>query len=328
MEIRKLCESWSQKTYRDGLSELNLSEDLMAQAMSLFEKLNILDIPMNGYSCEKLPKTEEARTGIQKTYSEIFHNEVEKDYFSPASYLIQIIVEGNRCKSDESKLIGAMARGLRTLTSLLREPDFAHYIKEILQEYDPDVSTNLNSKQDSTDHTDVLLNYGGTVYRIWLYQFSSRGLPHDIERLTGKRGELPNGIHLVCPLHTEAAIKYDTIRKKSVRLQCKLSDYQDRLKCCSPKANKKREGIVDQITKITDELNALAPVLEAEYSASVQELDVVCGWFFYSLPHIKRIASYINSNPSKMKYSEVVKLLSAPEHFVGSINVFEKGKTL
>lgn len=324
MEIRTLCESWSKKTYQDGLKEMNICDDLLTQATALFQQLNILTIPMDGYSCEKLPKTEEARSGIQKTYSEIFHNEVERGYFSPASYLVQIIIEGNRCNSDDGKLVGAMARGLRTLTSLLREPDFAGSLKQVLSEYDPNVTTNLNSKQDSTDHTDVLLNYKGAEFRIWLYQFSARGLPHDIERLTGKRGELPNGIHLVCPLHTEVAIDYDSMRKKSIRLQSKLSDYQMRYQDCSPKAKKRKEGLAIQIDKITDELNGLLPKMDSEYKATVQELDVEYGWFFYSLPHIKRIAAYINSDPGKMQYSDVLELLTAPERFVGAINIFEK----
>lgn len=324
MEIRKLCETWSKKSYGEELAEMALGEELMSQAVSLFQKLNILDLPMDGYSCEKLPKTEESRSGIRKTYSEIFHAEVAKEYFSPASYLVQIILEGNRCNSDDSKLIGAMARGLRTFTSLLREPDFATSIMQALSEHDPKVSTNLNSKQDSTDHTDVLLNYKGAEYRIWLYQFSPRGLPHDVERLTGKRGELPNGIHLLCPLHTEIAINYDNLRKKSIRLESKLAEYEARFEACSPNALKSRERLAEQISKTNNELNNLAPALESEYNASSQELDIVFGWFFYSLPHIERIASYINSNPSKMKYNEVVKLLSASERFVGSINIFEK----
>ena len=48
------------------------------------------------------------------------------------------------------------------------------------------------------------------------------------------------------------------------------------------------------------------------------------GWYFYSDSHIRRIANYIESTKTTADYSEVVKLLTAPENFVGSIHAFTK----
>ena len=95
--------------------------------------------------------------------------------------------------------------------------------------FDSDVKTYLNSKQDSSDHTDVLLNYMKNEYRIWLYQFSARGLAHDIERLTGKRGELPIGTHIICPLRTEVAIKYGALCKRLSKYKVRLSSHEKKL---------------------------------------------------------------------------------------------------
>lgn len=324
--VRNLCSQWATKTYEEGLADLHLKDKkLEKQATDIFRKLGILSLPMDGYSCEKLPKTEEARTGIKKTYSEVFHDEYNKDFFSPASYLVQLIFEYNKSTSDDSKVIGSLARGLRTLTSLLREPDFAYQLEKSLLQHDSKVYTSLNSKQDSSDHTDVLLNYKNFSYRIWLYQFSSRGLPHDIERLTGKRGELPSGIHIICPLHTEVAIEYDKLAKRVANWNKKLVDYKQKMDECSDRAIKKKENLEAQIAKYTLQINEAIPILNRKYESSISELDIVNGWFFYSDAYIQRVVKYLNTL-SPMNYSDVINLLSAPERFVGSLQSFSKGE--
>lgn len=323
--LRNISDSWANKTYLQGLSELNLSKKEMSLCTSFFDQLHILDIPMDGFSCEKLPKTEEQRLGISITYSEIFHSEVEKGNFTPATYLVRLINECQKANVTEAKIIGALARGLRTLTSLLREPDFAYQLENSLNAIDSKVTTSLNSKQDSSDHTDVLLIYKQQTYRIWLYQFSSRGLPHDIERMTGKRGELPDGIHLICPLHTELALNYSKLQKKYNTLNSRLLNYQEKLDSCSPKAVKAREKLIASINSVSSSIQEMECELEEQYILSSNELDIVNGWFFYSKSHIERIIQYINSNATPIPYQKVVETLSAPEHFVGNINSFRKG---
>ena len=325
--IRELCKIWSEKTYKDGIEYLYEQDpELFSLAERIFSKLQILNIPMDGYSCEHLPKTEESRTGIKKTYSEIFHEEIEKINFSPATYLVKLLCECKKTTNDEAQITGALARGLRTLTSLLREPDFAFMIKENLISKDAAVETSLNAKQDSGDHTDVLLQYKNKEFRIWLYQFSSRGLPHDIERLTGKRGELPQGNHLICPLKTEVAIEYDKLRKKKLRLQKRLKQYKKDLSECSAKAIKKRDGIKSNIEKSEEEIKKLLPELKRYKRVSDNELDIVYGWYFYSESHIKRIIKYIDSDCKPIQYQKMVKILSAPEKFISEIHMIEKGE--
>lgn len=324
--IKKLCEEWSNQTYRDGLNALNIrNKKLYNQTISIFTELKIIDVPMDGYSCEKLPKTEEQRITIKKTYSEIFHDEFEKETFTPASYLLQILIECNKNMDKHNKIIGALARGLRSLTSLLREPDFAYGLQYKLMLFDSDVKTTLNSKQDRSDHTDVLLNYKKIEYRIWLYQFSSRGLPHDIERLTGKRGELPIGTHIICPLHTEVAIEYNKLLKRLSTYKDKLCMYNKNLLECSERAIKRRKFIEMRIQKTTSIISNLEKQVAIEEKHCQQELEVVYGWFFYSESYLERIVNYIN-NLSPMKYKEVVDILSQPERFVGNLQSFTKGE--
>ncbi len=324
--IRKACSSWAKRTYREGLQELEITDKrLLGQVTRTFTSLQIMDAFMDGYSCERLPKTEESRALIAKTYTEIFHNELQKRCLSPASYLVQIVNESISANANENRVVGAVARGLRTLSSLLREPDFAIKLREALIVNDCHTATDLNAKQDTKDHTDVLLEYKGNQYRIWLYQFSLRGLPHDIERLTGKRGELPDGIHIICPLHTESAIKYEKLKMQILRLEKKSEKNRRYLQVCSERALKKKERLCTQLKDLSDKIRSLKFDLNEEQKEIAGELDVVNGWFFYSEQHILRIADYIHKLTAPTSYERVVEILSAPEQLVGSLLAFRKG---
>lgn len=323
--IRKRCIDWATKTYRDELlSTKNLSEEIRNYSIHLFESLNIADIAMNGNSCEGLPKTDEQRVLLRRTYSDIFHSESEKDNFSPTSYLIEIVKECLNANIPEAKTIGTLARGLRTFTSLLREPDFAEQISAVLISQDKNVNASLNAKQDSTDHTDVLLTFKGKQFRIWLYQFSSRGLPHDIERLSGKRGKLPNGIHVTCPLKTELAMDLTKYTKSLNTNMQKLTKVESDLQVCSEKAIKRRLTLENSLNNTKEKISELNMKIKNILDTVANELDVVEGWFFYSRPHVERIANAITNNVHPQDYKNVYAMLTAPEKFVGTVNIFNK----
>lgn len=324
---RMRCLEWATKTYREeALAILNNSKELLEYIIPLFESLNIADIPMNGNSSEGLPKTDEQRVGLRRTYSDIFHSESKKSNFSPASYLIEIAKECRLSKISGPRTIGALARGLRTFTSLLREPDFAEQITEVLSPQDSKVTASLNSKQDSSDHTDVLLTFMGTQYRIWLYQFSSRGLPHDIERLSGKRGKLPNGIHVICPLKTELAMDLTKYAKSLALNKQKLSKTESDLQTCSEKAKSKKATLETRLNSTKAKVEELQNRIDTITSIVSEELDVIEGWFFYSRPHVKRIVDSITKTKQPQDYKHVYDMLTAPENFVGTINIFRKEK--
>lgn len=325
--IRELCNQWAKKTYKqEVLLNKTLENDVREYVLNLFEALNIADVPMNGNSCEGLPKTDEQRIQLQRTYSDIFHTESLKENFSPASYLIEVTKECMSSNISEPRTIGALARGLRTFTSLLREPDFAEQIKNILYSEDKNVKASLNAKQDSSDHTDVLLTYKSQDYRIWLYQFSSRGLPHDIERLSGKRGKLPNGIHVICPLKTELAMDLTTYNKQLNTQKNKLLKTKEDLTLCSENAKSKRKTLEERLLKTNEKVTELEAKINSISKLVSEELDVIEGWFFYSHSHIKRIVQYIKTTTNPQSYEDVYKMLTAPEKFVGTINIFNKEK--
>jgi|BioPla2DNA2_1021312.scaffolds.fasta_scaffold15390_5 hypothetical protein len=323
--IREKCTYWSAKTFKEELDSLNISNKLLYDTtLNCFNSLEISNKKINGYSCEKLPKTQEGHTGVKVTYSELFHRAVAEDNFSPVSYLVKLVEEFLNTNGKTDKLLGAMARGLRTFASLLREPDFAYQVEQYLKKYDVNVKTDLNSKQDGGDHTDVLLYFKGNQYRLWLFQFSPRGLPHDIERISGKRGELPPGIHILCPLHTEVALDYDKNRKKADKLLEKINRDKALLLNCSAKAVKKRSQLEQKIQENSSLFQNTIVARDAAYLVSSKELDILEGWFLYSDEHIKRIGNFIINKPSIDTYENVKEILTGPEKYLSEVRIFNK----
>lgn len=324
-DFRSSCIDWSKNTFKEELLELNiLDKKLLNVTMKCFSELDIINKKVNGYACEKLTKTEEGYTGVKITYSEIFHKTIEEGNFTPVRYLLKLIDTFLKQEAPLEKLNGFIARGLRTLTSFLREPDFAHNIETYLKHFDPNITTSLNSKQDSGDHTDVLLFFKGEYYRIWLFQFSSRGLPHDIERITGKRGELPTGTHVLCPLQTELALEYDHFRKKIKKCKERISKDENALLMCSNRAIKKRLFLEERINKYKKLLHNYEVNSEDINENCKEELDIIEGWFFYSQKHVERIANIIINPKTCASYDYVKNLLTGPERYLSETQIFTK----
>ena len=84
-EIRASVPLWAQQTFEESLMGLSVSKKLKTKAAKCYQTLNLLDKPVNGYASENLPKTEEGKTGVKITYSEIFHELLTQGVFSPTA---------------------------------------------------------------------------------------------------------------------------------------------------------------------------------------------------------------------------------------------------
>ena len=96
----------------------------------------------------------------------------------------------------EELTCGIIARGLRSFASFFRELELAKQIEARIPGctiYARDVEV------DILQHTDILLEYRNTFYRLWSYQVSPSGIANTSRRFTGMRGEIPSGIHIMCP---------------------------------------------------------------------------------------------------------------------------------
>ena len=176
--IRENCRIWARSTFEEMLLNIDyLAPQVKEDSLRSFNNLQILNKRVDGYASEGPAKTDEGVVGSGINYTDVFHALYERDILTPVCYLANLVSRYTEKRGYDNRLEGFIARGLRTLTSLLREPDFAELFKSCLLPLEHSVDVRLNPKQDVKDHTDVLVTYGGGTYRIWLFQFSDRGLP-------------------------------------------------------------------------------------------------------------------------------------------------------
>ena len=128
--------------------------------------------------------------------------------------------------------------------------------------------------------------------------------------------------------YTISNLYLDTPDNYLIRQSLSKPQYKEKLRHCSAKAMKKREELSLNIEKTEEEIKALIPELKKQKRISDKELDIVCGWYFYSESHINRIIKYIDSGVKPIQYQKMVKILSAPEKFVSEIHMFEKGEKI
>jgi len=319
------CLRWAQTTFDEQLNQIADSDntEIISTTKICFDNLKILNKHVDGYASEGLEKTSEGKNGKLKNYTDIFH-EIEESDFTPARYLYQLVKEYIDAKADIKKLNGFIARGLRTLTSLMREPDFAERIQLKLLSFDKDTVAKQCPKQDAGDHTDVLLNFKGKVFRIWLFQFSDNGLPHDIDRLTERRGVLPEGIHILCPLKTELADKYNKLRLKESTLIKRLTSKQNEIAKCKERQVMAKEKLTSKFNDYQKGYVKLSDEMKAEKTLMEEELEIVAGWYFYSEKYLDNVCAKLNADEPFDIYKEVKDMLMKPREYLNSVRWFEK----
>jgi hypothetical protein len=326
---RHMCSAWASQKFSDAVnSTFWKDEDIRKELKNQLSKLNLLDHNINGYSVQGLQTTQEG-FGKGPSYTETFFEVLEETgNCHPIDYLYLLLKKSISMNLETSKITGILARSMRTFASLLRDRDFAILMEEeirhgkIFKKFD--VLT--DSIQDSKYHTDVLVTIGEKKFRIWLFQYTSRGLPHDIERITGERGDLPEGIHILCPLKSEKAIKYEYVRIKMEKRKIRLDLIEKRLG--EAKEGTKRIKTLEDYKKgLLEELDELNELEKKFYSEIKDEVFICEGWYFYSKDKVTKVLQMIkNINEDKItpeSYESVCKILNAPKNYLSEISSFK-----
>jgi len=320
---------WAEKTYKELLLTAKMKGKTKNRLMKVMKKLGVLDMTITGQSITGLEKTAEVRLRAGISYSQAFQLALEEDAEKlPALYLKHLAA--NLEHVERSRLRGIIARGLRTLPSLLRDQDFGERLEALIPKILPDVDFEvaINPKIDTKEHTDVCLKLQGNNYRIWLYQFTSRGLPHDIERVLGRRGILPDGIHILCPIKTDVVREKEKLEKRLNRLEKRIDENRRKYESYR---NKNCKGAKERLAKVKNAKEELKEIVEKlKEITPIAEADVVPvnGWYFYSDKKIMsfleklKATAYGNSKPDS--YSEVCQILSEPERYLSQIRFFMK----
>jgi hypothetical protein len=322
--IKLLCKNWAKYTFESLLKENYYNGDFNSRDYTKYRKvlksLELLEKKVDGFSSENLPRTQEQRVG-GVSFTGVFHSVLKKNNFSLVSYICALIDASEA--QDKGKIEGIVARGIRTFTSFIREPQFASGLKKYLKPYHKianKFSIKLGPKQDAGDHTDVRLVFNNKIYLFWLYQFSKAGLPHDMERVSGMRREIPDGNHVLCPLPTEYASDYIKIKSQLSTLKEKIKTNKKKLRNLSPRAVKGRANLNSQIDKQENDLKLKTLTYNQVKLICDNKIEIVEGWFLYSQKYIEEIAKTVKlKSISYDKYSIIQKRLLFPAQYLGQL---------
>ena len=323
--IRLLINTWSKLKYSQiSFNDKNINQNNIKQIKDCFNSLKLNDLLMDGLSTEKLEKTSESSGGLN--YSEIFHRLIKQNKISPGLFLAAYASDYIDSNKDYNKLAGFLARGLRTFASLIREQDFANIIQRNLIRDDKQLSINMNPEQDTKTHVDIKIKFKNKEINIWTYQASKNAIyPHTIERVTGQRGELEDGYHLLCPINTEEGKKLLQKRKSFINSNDKIKKWKNDIKTIN-KQTKKYGSIINMIQRRKELLNEIKKEINQIEKRCAEEIEIMNGWFLYSESYIKKVEKIIKAEKIKIEfnYNELVNKLLTPERILKRITLFKK----
>jgi hypothetical protein len=333
--ITKLTDGWATKTWHEQLKEVVDENSRIAKELrKVLEKYEMLDDKVTGKSVTGLRRTEETRflKGLKISFSEAFQRALGEDpKLLPALYLKNIASNFDFEKASSERFEGVVCRGLRTFPSLLRERDFGENLSKVLNAQSVASSKftiTIKPEEDISGHTDVLLDLFGTKFRIWLYQFTPNGIPHDTERLLGKRKELPVGFHLLCPILTDVAQEKETLEQRLHWLEARLAKKELKYQSYKKRSCRGAAKCFEEKSKIGNAIERTKTALAEATVKADAELCSVNWWYFYPEKKLDElIRKVIAFTEGKMKpdmYSEVTEILRGPEEYLGEVRFFSK----
>ena len=332
--IKNAVKKWGEITFLDGLNMAQSNIDTkifeFAKKLLINNKLNLSKEKMTGWSFEGLPKTEENST-FKVRFSDVFHEVIHEPNFNPSLYICGLLkglvnLGHDLDNLDNDKVIGFVARGLRSFTSFIREPALANQLEDLFTAHNIPASFDQSAEQDAKDHTDILINTNGKIYRLWIYQLSSRGLPHDIDRVLGRRGALLSGIHVMCPLISEGVSPLSALRvrinkrkEKIIALKVKIEN----TKILSTKSSStKLIKLEERESKLNIEIKNLIHKYDEIESENKQMVDVINGFYFYPDSYASNLFNNIISGCGIITYDEIQRVLTEPEKLLSRNTIF------
>lgn len=196
-DIRKYMNVWKKTTYRSGLDYcyyIKKDNSIYNLTIEVLEAQKLGDKLMDGNSVQNIPIKNEGK--IDVIFTDIFW-EIAGEYITPAYYVASIVKKCfERKMTNCEQVAGIVGRGLRSLPSFLREMDLAYKFSNLFQS----AEISNDPEQDVVNHTDILIKDGDKEYRLWSYQSFKRGLNNTASRFYGRRGTIPKGYHILCPI--------------------------------------------------------------------------------------------------------------------------------
>jgi hypothetical protein len=326
--IKQVIRGWQNFTFQErwNLNAPKYQEKVSSAVLRILsnEWFGIANLQISGFAVERLPRNGEQRT-YQVRFAGGFHDLIDDNDFCPVLYMLELTkrVYDLGQPDNDDMLAGFLARAFRSLTSFLKEPAFAEDLRECLLARGISHEISMSQEEDAVHHTDVKAVVNGKVFRFWIYQCSDNGIPHDIDRVSGRRGELPEGIHVLCPLHTSEAIELGTLESRCSRYKLKLVKWKEQLGAKINKNTKAYRDLEDKISTKEKEVFELKSRMHNIYQNT--RVDIINGFFLYPKHYVEIIATKIlSSDLSADEYQRIHDMMEAPRRYVSELNFFKK----
>jgi len=327
LDIDLKTEEWAKTFYKEiNLDDISIKPSYKDLVWETFSEMGILNKYMTGDSVESLPRNSDSENLNGPKFSDAFHFLNNQMIVSPGLYLAYILNEYMDKNLDKKLLTGYLSRALRSFASFMREPDLAYKLKTCLKKDCENVTVNMDPKQDIKGHVDILVSYKSRIFNIWSYQATRRGLPNTIDRLSGNRGEICDGINILCPLKTEDA--QNLVKKKNsiLKKRKQINNWENELLSSpTPSREIKLRELLGKNNKILIEMKEQ---LNSLYNDLSEEVIIKNNWFLHAENYVKSVKNmmdrYLQEESQYMEYDELKRIIQGPEIFVKNINIFSK----
>ena len=327
LDIDLKTEEWAKTFYKEiNLDDISIKPSYKDLVWETFSEMGILNKYMTGDSVESLPRNSDSENLNGPKFSDAFHFLNNQMIVSPGLYLAYILNEYMDKNLDKKLLTGYLSRALRSFASFMREPDLAYKLKTCLKKDCDNVTVNMDPKQDIKGHVDILVSYKSRIFNIWSYQATRRGLPNTIDRLSGNRGEICDGINILCPLKTEDA--QNLVKKKNsiLKKRKKIKNWENELLSSpTPSREIKLRELLGKNNKILIEMKEQ---LNSLYNDLSEEVIIKNNWFLHAENYVNSVKNmmdkYLQEESQYIEYDELKRIIQGPEIFVKNINIFSK----
>ncbi len=327
LDIDLKTEEWAKTFYKEiNLDDISIKPSYKDLVWETFSEMGILNKYMTGDSVESLPRNSDSENLNGPKFSDAFHFLNNQMIVSPGLYLAYILNEYMDKNLDKKLLTGYLSRALRSFASFMREPDLAYKLKTCLKKDCDNVTVNMDPKQDIKGHVDILVSYKSRIFNIWSYQATRRGLPNTIDRLSGNRGEICDGINILCPLKTEDA--QNLVKKKNsiLKKRKQINNWENELLSSpTPSREIKLRELLGKNNKILIEMKEQ---LNSLYNDLSEEVIIKNNWFLHAENYVNSVKNmmdkYLQEESQYIEYDELKRIIQGPEVFVKNINIFSK----
>lgn len=313
---------WSENNIGNSiLTQKGYSKKIKKKTYNSIKTLGIVKNVMDGFMTEGLERTQESRLSVNVNYTDVFHYLLKKKTFNPATYLLELTKRFSEQSNETgNKLNGYLARGIRTLASFIREQDFKIKILTVLKKKDKHAKAKFDPIKDVKSHIDISIIYKNKEYYLWLYQYSFNGLPHDMERVAGKRGELPKGKHILCPFDKTYGDYLIYAEKRLEKLNSMIKSLTKEINAI---INKKTINYKNKTNRLKNYKSEIVEITKQKDDSRVFA-EEVCGWYFYSLNYVEQISTLITNRHKPDKYTNVKRIMNGPDKYLSQPRIFIK----